>query len=46
MTVLSNTGAVTGTANVGGLVGQASGGMKVIVHEGILNSGAITAKSS
>ena len=45
-TSISNTGAVTGTANVGGLVGQASGGMKVIVHEGILNSGAITAKSS
>lgn len=45
-TSISNTGAVTGTANVGGLVGQASSGMKVIVHEGILNSGAITAKSS
>ena len=45
-TSISNTGAVTGTANVGGLVGQASGGMKVIAHEGILNSGAITAKSS
>lgn len=45
-TSISNTGSVTGTANVGGLVGQASGGMKVIVHEGILNSGAITAKSS
>ncbi len=44
-TSISNTGAVTGTANVGGLA-QASGGMKVIVHEGILNSGAITAKSS
>lgn len=45
-TSISNTGAVTGTANVGGLVGWASGGMKMIVHEGILNSGAITAKSS
>lgn len=45
-TSISNTGAVTGKANVGGLVGQASGGMKVIAHEGILNSGAITAKSS
>ena len=45
-TSISNTGAVTGTAHVGGLVGWASGGMKVIVHEGILNSGAITAQSS
>lgn len=45
-TSISNTGAVTGKANVGGLVGQASSGMKVIVHEGILNSGAITANSS
>ena len=45
-TSISNTGAVTGKANVGGLVGQASGGMKVIAHEGILNSGDITAKSS
>ena len=45
-TSISNTGAVTGPAHVGGLVGWASGGMKVIVHEGILNSGAITAQSS
>ena len=44
-TSISNTGAVTGTTNVGGLVGQAFSGTKVIAHEGILNFGAVTATS-
>ena len=44
-TSISNTGAVTGEANVGGLVGQAYSGTKVIAHGSILNSGAVTATS-
>lgn len=44
-TSISNTGAVTGTSNVGGFVGQSYGGTKIIAHEGILNSGSVTATS-
>lgn len=44
-TSISNTGAITGKQSVGGLVGQAQFGTKVIAHEGILNSGAVTATS-
>lgn len=44
-TSISNTGAVTGKANVGGFVGQSYGETKIIAHEGILNSGSVTATS-
>lgn len=44
-TSISNTGAVTGTSNVGGFVGQSYGETKIIAHEGILNSGSVTATS-
>lgn len=44
-TSISNTGAVTGKLNVGGFVGQSYGRTKIIAHEGILNSGSVTATS-
>lgn len=44
-TSISNTGAVTGKSNVGGFVGQSYGETKIIAHEGILNSGSVTATS-
>ena len=44
-TSISNTGAVTGKTNVGGFVGQSYGETKIIAHEGILNSGSVTATS-
>ena len=44
-TSISNTGAVTGTSTVGGFVGQSYGGTKIIAHEGIINSGSVTATS-
>ncbi len=44
-TSISNTGAVTGKVNVGGFVGQSYGETKIIAHEGILNSGSVTATS-
>lgn len=44
-TSISNTGAVTGKLNVGGFVGQSYGETKIIAHEGILNSGSVTATS-